>query len=206
MPELPIEKYKEMFLSAYRENINRDGADALLDYLENKSDFFSAPASTQFHGAFAGGLCFHSVNVFTRLLGLYTSEYVDDLRPLTDKQKESIAICGLLHDICKIGCYKAGTRNVKGEDGKWIQVPTYSFADPLPYGHGEKSVYIISGFMRLSRDEAMAIRWHMGFSGPEDTRTIGQALEHYPLALLTHIADLMATDLDESTVKEEKGA
>lgn len=63
----------------------------------------------------------------------------------------------------------------------------------LPYGHGEKSVYIVSGFMRLTRDEAMAIRWHMGFSGEENTNTIGKALELYPLALATHIADMEST-------------
>ena len=88
----------------------------------------------------------------------------------------------LLHDVCKIGCYKPSTRNVKGEDGKWTQVPTFTYEDPLPYGHGEKSVYVVNGYLRLTREEAMAIRWHMGFSGPEDARTVGQAFQKYPLA------------------------
>ena len=82
---------------------------------------------------------------------------------------------------------------VKGPDGKWQAVPTFFYEDPLPYGHGEKSVYILSGFLRLTREEAMAIRWHMGFSGPEDNRTVGQALQRYPLAFALAMADMEAS-------------
>ena len=114
-----------------------------------------------------------------------------------------MAIAALLHDLCKIGCYKAGTRNVKNETtGQWEKVPTFFYEDPLPYGHGEKSVYIISGFMKLTRQEAMAIRWHMGFSGNEDSRLVGQALEQYPLAFALSVADMEATYFLEG---EEKG-
>lgn len=97
-----------------------------------------------------------------------------------------------------MGCYRQGTRNVKNETtGQWEKVPTFFFEDKLPYGHGEKSVYIISGFMRLTREEAMAIRWHMGFSGPEDARTVGQALRQYPLALALATADMEASSFLE---------
>ena len=107
---------------------------------------------------------------------------------------ESAAIAALLHDVCKIGCYKAGSRNVKNDaTGQWEKVPTFFYEDKLPYGHGEKSVYIISGFMRLNREEAMAIRWHMGFSGPEDDRTVGQALQQFPLAFALATADMEAS-------------
>ena len=102
-------------------------------------------------------------------------------------------MAALLHDLCKIGCYKSGSRNVKGPDGKWTAVPTFYYEDTLPYGHGEKSVYIISGFLKLKRDEAMAIRWHMGFSGSEDSRLVGQALQQYPLAFALSVADMEAT-------------
>ena len=111
-----------------------------------------------------------------------------------DYDMESVAIVALLHDLCKIGCYKAGTRNVKDDaTGKWEKVPTFYYEDRMPYGHGEKSVYIASGFMRLSREEAMAIRWHMGFSGPEDSRMVGQALQQYPLAFALAVADMEAS-------------
>ena len=106
---------------------------------------------------------------------------------------ETVALVSLLHDVCKIGCYKAGTRNVKDENGVWQKVPTYHFDDPLPYGHGEKSVYILSGFMRLSREEAFAIRFHMGFSGQEDKGSVGKAFEKFPLAFALSVADMEAT-------------
>ena len=104
-----------------------------------------------------------------------------------------MALVALLHDVCKVGCYKSGTRNVKGSDGKWTAVPTFFFDDPLPYGHGEKSVYIVNGFLRLTREEAMAIRWHMGFSGGEDKGLVGQAFQKYPLAFALATADMEAT-------------
>ena len=88
--------------------------------------------------------------------------------------QESIAIAALLHDVCKTDFYAISFRNVKNEQtGQWEKKPYYTIDEKLPYGHGEKSVYIISGFMRLTRPEAMAIRWHMGFSGPEEPRTVG---------------------------------
>lgn len=183
---------REEFIELYREHIHREGADALLDYLENKSDFFSAPASAKFHGSYAGGLCDHSVNVYHCLADYLERTRVQELYGL-EYPPESVAVSALLHDVCKIGCYKAGSRNVKGPDGKWQAVPTFFYEDKLPYGHGEKSVYILSGFMRLTREEAMAIRWHMGFSGNEDSRLVGQALQQYPLAFALSVADMEAT-------------
>ena len=183
---------KEEFIEIFKQNITRPGADALLDYLENKSDFFTAPASARYHSAYEGGLCEHSVNVYHCLVDYLSRPRVQELYGL-EYTDESIAIVSLLHDLCKIGCYKQGTRNVKDANGKWQSVPTYTFDDPLPYGHGEKSVYIANGFIRLSREEAMAIRWHMGFSGPEDNRMVGQALTKYPLAFALSTADMEAS-------------
>ena len=184
---------REEFIDIYRHYIHREGSEELLDYLMNKSDFFTAPASARYHGAYAGGLCQHSVNVFRCLADYLERPRVKELYGL-DYDMESVAIAALLHDLCKVGCYRPGTRNVKNEaTGQWEKVQTYFFEDKLPYGHGEKSVYIISGFMRLTREEAMAIRWHMGFSGQEDPRTIGQALQQYPLAASLSMADMEAT-------------
>ena len=184
---------KAEFIEIFKDHIHREGADALLDYLENKSDFFTCPASTKFHGAYAGGLCDHSLNVYHCLVDYLARERVTELYGL-EVEAESVAIAALLDDRCKVGCYKAGTRNVKNDaTGVWEKVPTFYFDDPMPYGHGEKSVYIISGFMKLTRQEAMAIRWHMGFSGQEDARLVGQALEQYPLAFALSVADMEAT-------------
>ena len=183
---------RDEFLEIYRANIHREGAEALLDYLENKSDFFTAPASTRYHGAYAGGLCDHSVNVYHCLRDYLSRARVQELYGL-EYSEVTVALVALLHDVCKVGCYKSGTRNVKGSDGKWTAVPTFFFDDPLPYGHGEKSVYIVNGFLRLTREEAMAIRWHMGFSGGEDKGLVGQAFQKYPLAFALATADMEAT-------------
>jgi hypothetical protein len=183
---------KEEFIEIFKTHITRAGADELLNYLENKSDFFIAPASARYHGAYEGGLCEHSLNVYHCLVDYLQRERVQELYGL-EYSEESVAIVALLHDLCKIGCYKKSTRNVKDEHGKWQAVPTYTFDDPLPYGHGEKSVYIANGFIRLTREEAMAIRWHMGFSGPEDSRTVGQAFQKYPLSFALATADMEAS-------------
>lgn len=184
---------KEEFISIYKNNIHRDGADALLDYLENKSDFFTAPASARYHGAYPGGLCQHSVNVYRCLVDYLARPRVQELYGVEVSQ-ESMAVAALLHDLCKVDFYAQSTRNVKNEvTGQWEKKPYYTIDEKLPYGHGEKSVYIVSGFMRLTRAEAMAIRWHMGFSGTEDARTVGQALSQYPLAFALATADMEAT-------------
>lgn len=199
---------KEEFIEIYRENIRRDGADALLDYLEHKSDFFTAPASARFHGAYAGGLCEHSVNVYHCLTAYLERERVKELYGL-EYPAESAALVSLLHDVCKTGCYRQGSRNVKGPDGKWQAVPTFFYEDPLPYGHGEKSVYLIEHFMRLKTDEAIAIRWHMG--GFDDavrggSYAVSDAYNRYPLAVKLHTADLIATYLmEQGTSSVENG-
>ncbi len=185
--------YRERFLEICNAYIHREGSDKLLEYLLSKSsDFFTAPASTRFHGAYEGGLVEHSLNVYDCLRDYLARERVRSVYRL-DYEDESIAIAALLHDLCKINCYKAGTRNVKDENGIWQSVPTYEYDDRLPYGHGEKSVYIITGFMKLTREEAFAIRYHMGFSGVEDKRNVGDAFEQFPLAFALNTADMEAT-------------
>lgn len=183
---------KERFLSIYREHIHREGSEKILDHLLSEhSDFFRAPASTRFHGAHAQGLLEHSLNVYDCLKDYLSRPRVKECYHM-DYNEETIAIVALLHDICKINCYKESTRNQK-VNGQWVQVPFYEYEDRLPYGHGEKSVYIITGFMRLSREEAFAIRYHMGFSGSEEVRNVGAAFEMYPLAFALSTADMEAT-------------
>ena len=187
-----IENNKKEFLKIFEQYVHRDGADKLIDYLVNKSDFFIAPASTRFHGSYDGGLARHSLNVYHCFKAYLERERVREQYHLTASE-ETIAICALLHDICKVDVYTRGTRNVKNDHGVWEQVPTYFFEDKLPYGHGEKSVYMITGFMRLSREEAFAIRYHMGFSGTEDSVNVGKAFEMFPLAFALSTADMEAT-------------
>lgn len=193
---MDIEQNKNRFLEIARQNIKREGIEQLLDFLQ-KSDFFDAPASTKFHSCTAGGLCEHSLNVYNRFIKNLHAEYGDNWQEKISL--ESASIIALFHDICKVNVYKIEYRNVK-EDGVWTQKPVYTYCDNLPYGHGEKSVYIINGFLRLTREEAMAINWHMGGF---DARVKGGffGLENvfysYPNALIFHVSDIEATYLDE---------
>lgn len=192
--------HKQRFIEIYNQYITREGADKFLKYLlSDASDFFTAPASTRFHGSYEGGLVEHSLNVYDCLRG-----YLERAKTAfgLEYSEESVALVALLHDICKVNCYKVGSRNVKDDNGVWHKVPTYEFDDQLPYGHGEKSVYILSGYMRLTREEAFAIRYHMGFSGTEDTRNIGNAFEQFPLAFALSVADMEATFLVEGKAKQ----
>ena len=193
---------KERFLEIYNEKITREGADKLLDFLLNGSDFFTAPASTRYHGAHEGGLVEHSLNVYDCLKDMMERPRMKEVYGI-EYPEESIAIAALLHDICKVNFYKTSYRNVKDETGRWQSVPYYTIEDTLPYGHGEKSAYIVSAYMRLTRDEAFAIRYHMGFSGTEDPGNVGRALEMFPLAYATCCADMEAAFLMEGKLAGE---
>ena len=183
--------YREDFCDIWRREVTRPGADKLLEWLST-TDFFKAPASTRFHGACEEGLVMHSLNVYHALMDRFFEE---------GDNPESMAVCGLLHDLCKANYYKAGSRNVKNEaTGQWEKVPIFMVEDQFPYGHGEKSVYLIERFIRLKPAEAVAIRWHMG--GFDDAarggcRAISEAYDAYPLAVKLHLADLTATYLME---------
>jgi len=192
---------REEFIAVYQENIQRRGADRLLEWLDSDaSDFFTAPSSTRFHGAYEGGLVEHSLNVYECLKDYLNRPRTKELYGM-DYTPETIAVTALLHDICKVGFYAVDYRNAKNEQGVWEKVSYYTVRDTLPYGHGEKSVYMIQSFMRLTRDEAFAIRYHMGFSGNEDKNSVGRALEMFPLALAVNVADMEATYYLEGYVK-----
>ena len=175
---------KEQFV-AFFELIKRPGKEGLLEYIE-KTDFFTAPASTKYHGSYSGGLLEHSINVFKRMQK--HKQY-----PL-----ETLAIVSLLHDLCKADFYTVDYRNVKQPNGTWTKVPYYAIDDKLPIGnHGDKSVFIIQRFISLTAEEIAAIRYHMGAFQEGDLKSISNVFEKYPLALLLHIADMKATYLDE---------
>ncbi len=183
--------YKEQFISAFNENIKRNGAQALLDWMQT-TDFFTAPASTKFHGACENGLVMHSVNVYNVMMNRHFVE---------GDSKESFAICALLHDLCKANFYKQSFRNAKNDaTGQWEKVPFFQVEDRFPFGHGEKSVYLIERFMRLKPAEAIAIRWHMGGfdeSVKGGSYSISAAYDEYPIAVKLHLSDLEATYLLE---------
>ena len=154
-------------------NIDREGVGKLIDWLES-TDFCTAPAGAKHHGAYRGGLLRHSLNVYRELCKDESVKHIGT---------ESKTICGLLHDVCKIGVYHLG------EDGG------YTFRDPFPLGHGEKSVFLVSSFVPLSTEEALAIRWHSGAWDDAvrgGSRCLDAAMEFSPLVYALHAADMRA--------------
>jgi len=184
---------KEEFIRVFKKNITRKGSERLFKYLCG-TDFFTAPASTRFHSSCEGGLMYHSLCVYKRLVQLNEIEN-------TEFSADTLALCALLHDVCKVNFYTTELRNKKNEKGQWEQVPYYTVDDKFPFGHGEKSVYMLQNFVSLSREESLAIRWHMG--GFDDTvkggnsAVFGTACNTTPLLVLLSTADFHATYLDE---------
>lgn len=174
--------------------MSRPGASKLLDWIET-SDFFTAPASTRFHGSYQGGLLKHSLNVYKMLRQEVENSNV--VLPISD---QTIAIVSLLHDICKANFYKQSKRNVK-VNGQWVEQDYFEIDEKFPCGHSEKSIIILQNFIHLNSDEIFAIRAHMGgfdTSVRGGEYFIGKIFEQCPLALLLHIADMKATYLLES--------
>ena len=193
--------YKAVFLKAF-ENIKRPGADSLLVWLLEETDFFTAPASARFHGSRPGGLVEHSVNVYDRLMEIAEREFrgmgEDGIPPLAI---EPLAIMSLLHDLCKVNVYHEEVKRRKNaETGLWEEYVGYSYRDDLPLGHGEKSVYLIMRFMELNEEEALAIRWHMGAydnAARGGSSTLTAAMESTELVWWLQEADMCATHIDE---------
>lgn len=192
---------KERFIELFKTHIKREGADKLLEFLLSPAcDFFKCPASTRFHNSFEGGLVNHSVNVYESLKDYLSRSRCEEKYGMRYSD-ETTAIVALLHDLCKANTYKTEMRNTKDETGTWVKVPFYKFEDPLPYGHGEKSVYMITGFMKLSREESFAIRYHMGYSNNDDIRNVSASFEMFPLSFALYTADMEATFFIEGNNK-----
>ena len=191
-PQEKLDEWKARYIELLR-STGREGIESLIQYLEEETDFFTAPASTKWHGAVYGGLLHHSLEVY-KLLENFS-------KPLKDVSKETLILCALLHDICKTNMYVVRKRNVK-VDGRWQEEESFAIEDQFPFGHGEKSVYLCMRHIQLTPEEALAIRWHMG--GFDDTAksggyAISNAFDKYPIAVKLHLADL------ESTYLREKG-
>ena len=189
--ELNLEKQKEEFLSLCRTSIQRKGLEDLLKWLQ-EADFFTAPASTRYHGAYPGGLCQHALDVY---------RYAKKLAFLlpTPPSEESLAIASLMHDLCKVNMYRMDRKNQK-INGEWMEVPYYLIEEKYHFGgHGAKSVFLVLQFMKLTTEEAAAINCHMGFSdgSPSTVRDVSGAYQQFPLAWLIHVADEAATYLLE---------
>ncbi len=175
---------KEEFIKTLS-SVKREGINELIVKLE-ETTFFDDPASAKFHGNWEGGLCEHSLLVYKKFV------------ELTGRDDDTVKIACLLHDVCKAGTYDIVKRNVKNPDtGKWEEVEAYdNKSNGFPFGHGEKSVYWISQFIKLTDEEALMIRWHMGaYEGEKVWRDLGEAQKLYPSVLYIHFADMLASNM-----------
>ncbi len=203
-----LQKNKAHYLQLCREYIHRDGLEDLLAYLE-KSDFFEAPSSTSFHLNEEGGLCKHTINVFETALALnqyITTPAIESGESMFSKplKAESIAIATLFHDLCKVKLYHKKEKWKKDENNRWLSYPGYEIEDEFPLGHGEKSCLIVSWYMKLTAEEMLAIRWHMGMfdmgeNGSSMRYSFRAALEKSPLVSLLIAADMLSANQKEKT-------
>lgn len=192
LPSLAPEKEAELKAEFVEllSGVDRQGIKELLEWLEQKSDFYTAPASSQFHGNFDGGLLVHSISVY---------KYLKNFTKSMEIEEDSLKIIGLLHDLCKVNFFTKQVRNVKipGEK-RWEEEESYAIDDKLPMGHGEKSVYLAMRYIQLTDEEALAIRWHMGGYDDAARAYIGgkaqsNAFREYPVAAALNIADMYVT-------------
>lgn len=194
---------KDRFLNELNK-VKRDGLDILIKYIKEQSDMFTAPSSTKFHMSVKGGLLQHSLNVYDALKSMLQYNEEDNTfsycivgQEIAKISEESLIIITLLHDLCKTKFYATEKRNKK-IDNQWKEVDVYTVSDQIPYGHGEKSVMMIESCMKLSMEERMAIRWHMGF--PEtylERNTFNAAVEKFPIIWALHTADMLASHVME---------
>lgn len=179
---------KERFISLCS-MVKREGMSELVNWLE-KNDFFTAPASSRYHGAYQSGLLEHSLNVYDelkRLLSVY---------PEVKVPEESIVIAALFHDLCKVNFYITEKRNRKNQTGQWESYDAYTVKEEFCYGgHGSKSVFLAQHFIKLTPEEAVAINCHMSCWNGD--KSVGGAFEQYPFAWLLHVADESATYIKE---------
>lgn len=194
-----MEQLKNEFKSIVNAKISRDGIEDLMQWLEG-TDFFTAPASTRFHGSYEGGLVEHSLAVYKRMVQFadyFNQEMYGDMWE-HEWSEETLAIIALFHDFCKIGTYKTELRWRKDENNRWEQYPTYKKEEDFNFGgHGSKSLYLIQNFLSLEPQEAVAINCHMGQFDSTIYSNPSPAFEQFPLAWLLHIADEAATYIDK---------
>ncbi len=181
------EKIKELLLST-----RRPGMERLVEWIESKTDFYSAPASTKYHLACEGGLAAHSLNVYKLLCGKVDSGLLS-LKP------DTVIITSLLHDLCKVNFYVRETKNVKEgtkispygkEVANWVEKEVWSVRDEFPVGHGEKSCYYIQSHIRLTDEEYAMIRLHMGSDRNGFPDPFAESAAIYPGVVAIHTADL----------------
>ena len=186
-----------VLIRAARSNIDPDTSfnkfsQLCLDWLRS-TDMYTAPGSTRFHDSVAGGLLYHSLKVYNKALEVMT---IPTFNKVDKYAHASVALVALTHDWCKIDMYEPYMRNVKNDQtGKWEQVQEYKKNQRgVSLGHGVSSMFLASKCFKLTVQESIAIRWHMGFCrvADADMDELQMSNEMYPLVHLLQFADQLA--------------
>jgi len=175
---------EKLFLRSMNEPFLPSVTSEMLFFLKDKG-FFTAPASTKYHGNHEGGLFDHSLEVMRKLI------FLTKLNGLEWSREESPYIIGMFHDLCKTDTY-IHVIDPDPERPSWWE---HNNECPLK-GHGDKSIMILSTLMRLTEEEVMCIRYHMGaFTDKEEWNYYTRAVRKYPNVLWTHQADMLASQV-----------
>ena len=182
---------KEKFIKLLQ-STNRTGVEKILAYLES-TDFFEAPASTQYHENYTGGLCEHSLKVYDIFNQLQKTFNINI-------NESSIIIMSLLHDICKANCYIKEKKNVKiGQN--WTQIDYWKFDDNNPIGHGHKSVILLLQHgLTLNDLEIQSIITHMNGYDKSDLFNASNVFNKEDKTIWLHVADFIATYKDRKVI------
>lgn len=201
-----IEDNKKEFISIAK-TITREGVDSLLDWLET-TDFYTAPASYKYHSSFEGGLCQHSLNVYRNMIKL-KEQFCPQI------PDETCKIVALFHDVAKVNFYEKTVKNTKvysptgsksDEMGRfdWVAVAGYSVIpedkrDFVCHIHAVNSYILINKHMKLTMAEVAAItNHHFGADDYFAVKDISEVVNRYPAAGLLHMADFLATYINEN--------
>lgn len=217
-----IDINRDKFISILKDKVHED-CEPLIEYLDS-TDFFFAPASTQYNCSYDGGLCEHCLNVYNILCTLSSlyKQYDED----------TLAKVGLLFSLNKIDFYEKSIINKKVYSdygskkdnlGKfdWESEETFKVKqDRVSYGSkGFNSYMILSRYLSLNDEEITAIvNQSAGMDKFENVEDIGIILDNNNLTVLLHSAILIATyiedkkeysvildDDNETTLKENEG-
>lgn len=191
MDDIQIQQEWNTFVSLLQRT-KREGVDNIINWL-GTTDFKTAPASTKYHNAFRGGLLNHSLNVYNHMYDL------NNLLEFFELPEDTVIITSLLHDVCKVDFYEESTRNVKNDQGQWIQVPFYTVNEQRAWGHAQKSVIELQKHgLKLNDVEITMILNHMGFSETDNNNRVSTSFGQCPQSIVLYFADMMATYLTES--------
>lgn len=173
-----------MFMERMSPYVNRE----MTAWLESHG-FFTAPASTKYHGSYEGGLFDHSFEVAQTLWKLTKDNNLKWERP------ESPLIVGMFHDLCKTDNYRHPKLGLEADGVPLLDTCKWEYnPNTLLKGHGDKSLMLLSSLMKLTEEEVACIRYHMGaFTDKEEWNDYTRAVHRYPNVLWTHHADMIAS-------------